>query len=92
MDKKDYVTISRLMDYGFKGHGNIKPSMLQDIEKGRRTEVDFTNGYVVRKGKEVNVETPANELVTNIVKQIEQGRKSASMSNLEEFKKLHLVL
>jgi len=92
MDKKDYDTISKIMEYGFKDAREIKPSMLQDIEKGRRTEVDFTNGYVVKNGKELNVKTPANELVTNIVKQIEQGKRLASIDNLEEFKKIHLVL
>ena len=31
-------------------YGDVKPSMLQDLERGRKTEVDFINGYVVTLG------------------------------------------
>ncbi|MFQ7552500.1 MAG: ketopantoate reductase family protein [Blautia marasmi] len=41
-------------------YGN-KPSTLQDIEAGRKTEVDIFAGPVIRMGKEVGVETPLNE-------------------------------
>jgi 2-dehydropantoate 2-reductase len=39
--------------------GNHKTSMLQDREKGKRMEVDSICGYLVRKGKELGIETPA---------------------------------
>ena len=59
--------------------------MWQDIEKGRKTEVDFVNGYVVRKGRQVHVKTPANELVTRLVHEIEDGKKSPDIKNLVEY-------
>jgi 2-dehydropantoate 2-reductase len=59
--------------------------MWQDIEKGRKTEVDFVNGYVVRKGKEVGLKTPANEMVTRVIKEIEEGKRKSSLENLKEF-------
>lgn len=37
-----------------------RSSMLQDVEKGRRTEIDSLNGAVVRLGQELSVETPVN--------------------------------
>jgi 2-dehydropantoate 2-reductase len=43
-------------------------SMLQDIQRGRRTEIDSLNGAIVHLGKEAGVLTPANEMVTLLVK------------------------
>jgi 2-dehydropantoate 2-reductase len=48
-------------------HPNVYPSMLQDIRKGRRTEVEALNGYIVNKGRELNVPTPLNEALTQLV-------------------------
>ena len=48
---------------------------LQDIEKKRLTEVDFLNGYIVKKGKEVGVKTPLNERLVELVHEIEKGNK-----------------
>jgi 2-dehydropantoate 2-reductase len=87
-NKEEYEKASKLMEFAFANHGATKPSMWQDIEKGRKTEVDFVNGYVVRKGKELGKPTPANELVTKIVHQIEGGEKQPALDNLKEFDKL----
>ncbi len=46
-------------------------SMLQDILKKRRTEIDFINGAIVRQAKSLNIPTPVNEVLTNLVKTIE---------------------
>ena len=43
------------------------PSMLQDLQRGRFTEIDSLNGALVRLGKEAGVDTPVNELVTRLV-------------------------
>lgn len=43
-------------------------SMLQDVRKGVETEIDYLNGYIVRRAKEVQVETPVNESVVALVK------------------------
>lgn len=51
---------------------NHFPSMLQDIQSGRRTEIDFLNGAVVALGKEFEIPTPVNETVTQLVKAKEQ--------------------
>jgi 2-dehydropantoate 2-reductase len=85
---EDFEKASKLMEFAFAKHGPTKPSMWQDIEKGRKTEVDFVNGYVVRKGHEVGIKTPANELVTHLIKEIEEGRRQPSSGNLREFEKI----
>jgi 2-dehydropantoate 2-reductase len=48
-----------------------RASMLQDIERGRRTEIDHMNGAVARLGKERGVPTPVNSAVTAIVRFLE---------------------
>jgi 2-dehydropantoate 2-reductase len=45
-----------------------KNSMLQDVEKGKRTEIDFINGAIVRIGEEIGVSTPINYTLTALVK------------------------
>ncbi len=50
-----------------------RPSMGQDMLKGRRTEIEFLNGYVVRQGEKVGVACRANAALTDIVKRVERG-------------------
>jgi len=52
--------------------GNIC-SMLQDVLRKRRTEIDFINGAIIRQAKSLNIPTPVNEVLTNIVKTIESS-------------------
>jgi 2-dehydropantoate 2-reductase len=47
-------------------------SMLQDMERGKRTEIDYMNGAVVRLGRELGIPAPVNETVTEIVKALER--------------------
>ncbi len=51
-----------------------KNSMLQDIEGGKKTEIDFLNGAVSRIGKEKGVPTPLNDALTALVKGLEANR------------------
>ena len=61
-----------------------KASMMQDIEKGIKCEIDYLNGYIVTKGKEVGIKTPVNEAVTRIIREIEEGRRKMGAQNLED--------
>lgn len=45
-----------------------KSSMLQDILLKRRTEIDTINGAIVKKGKELEVNTPYNEFVCELIR------------------------
>jgi 2-dehydropantoate 2-reductase len=47
-------------------------SMLQDIERRKRTEIDALNGAIVRFGREKGVRTPVNEVLTDIIKSVER--------------------
>lgn len=45
-----------------------RSSMLQDVEAGRRTEIDYLNGAVVRMGQGRGIATPANDAVASLVR------------------------
>lgn len=47
--------------------GNHYPSMYQDIKNGKYTEIDFLNGYFAKVGRQENVPTPFNTLVTRMI-------------------------
>jgi 2-dehydropantoate 2-reductase len=63
--------------------GAGRPSLLQDVMKGRRTEVEYLNGYVARKGREVGVSTPMNEAVVQVVQRVESGALKPDPANLQ---------
>lgn len=64
---------------------NAKASMLQDLEKGRHTEVGMINGFVCQAGDQYGIDTPFNDAVVRIVTQIEEGTVPLSMENLSSF-------
>ena len=49
-----------------------KPSMLQDVEAGRETEIDFLNGAIVAFGDRYGVDAPLNRTLTALVKGLER--------------------
>jgi 2-dehydropantoate 2-reductase len=68
--------------------GAGRPSLLQDVLKGRRTEVDYLNGYVVRRGRELGVATPMNEAIVEVTKRLERGELTQGPANLQFLTKL----
>jgi len=50
--------------------GNIS-SMLADILKKKRTEIDFISGVIVRQGQSLGIPTPVNSLLVDLIKTIE---------------------
>ena len=80
--QKIYLTPEQTKRIGAPG----RPSLLQDVMKGRRTEVDFLNGYAIKKGKEVGIPTPMNEAIVGLMKKVENGEASPDPSALEQLK------
>jgi 2-dehydropantoate 2-reductase len=52
---------------------DFKTSMLQSLDKGARTEIDFINGAVVREGQRLGIATPVNRTLVACIKGIERG-------------------
>ena len=50
-----------------------RPSMGQDMQKGRRTEIDFINGLIVERGREIGRPAPTHEKLIAAVKRVELG-------------------
>lgn len=53
--------------------GSFKPSMLVDLEHGRRLEVEALNGTLARLGREVGVPTPVNDFIYACLKPYANG-------------------
>jgi 2-dehydropantoate 2-reductase len=68
LNKKDFITLT--FEVAEKTSEN-KNSMLQDILKHKRTEIDFINGKIVNYARELGMSTPINELLTYLVKGLE---------------------
>jgi 2-dehydropantoate 2-reductase len=74
-----------IIPIAIKKHALLKASMLQDIEKGKPTEVDAINGVVSAFGRKVGCPTPMNDKVVEIIHRIEKGELKPSFDNLKLF-------
>jgi 2-dehydropantoate 2-reductase len=55
-------------------HTALKASMLQDLEKGRDTEINYINGLICDKGRERDVATPFNDRIVELVTEAQKRR------------------
>jgi len=79
-DVRRHLTIRII---GFK-YRKLKSSSLQSLERGKKTEIDYFNGYLSIKGKEHNIDTPVNNKLTRMVQEIENGIREISVNSLHE--------
>jgi 2-dehydropantoate 2-reductase len=56
-------------------------STAQDLNRGRLTEIDALNGYIVRRGAELGVSVPVNHALFTLVKLVERTSATSSVSN-----------
>lgn len=84
--KRAFATF--LVPIAMKKHKAIEPSMLQDIKKGKRCEIDAINGVVCLFGDKANIATPINDKIVEVIKAIEDGKLIPQASNIELFKDL----
>ncbi|AYB39785.1 hypothetical protein D5F52_16810 [Brevibacillus laterosporus] len=68
----------------------LKASMLQDLEKKRKTEIDYINGVVPRLAEGKGILTPYNDIVVKLVKQAEESQSVPNFaSNIKYFEELN---
>src|SRR5688572_27072983 len=62
-----------------------RPSMAQDMAKGRRTETDFINGYAAERGAYIGVPAPTHAKMNEAVKRVERGEMPAGVDVISGF-------
>jgi 2-dehydropantoate 2-reductase len=75
-----------IIPIAIRKHAKLKASMLQDLEKGKLTEVDAINGAVSDYGRKIGFPTPVNDKVVEIIHMIEKGQLKPGFENLQYFK------
>jgi 2-dehydropantoate 2-reductase len=84
---KEFVTFL-LIPLLIKKHSLLKASMLQDLEKGKPCEIQSINGIVSEFGKKLDVLTPYNDKVIEIIHAIENGLFKPEFDNISLFEEL----
>jgi 2-dehydropantoate 2-reductase len=75
----------RFKDAGKTAAGQ-KPSMGQDMEKGRRTEIHFINGLIAREGEKLGLPCRANAVLTDLVTRVEKGELKPDPRHITELR------
>ena len=68
---------------GFK-YRKLKSSSLQSLERGKPTEIDYLNGYIIKSGQENGVLVPVNTAIVNMIHEIENGTRKISEINFND--------
>ncbi|WP_434279208.1 ketopantoate reductase family protein [Acinetobacter sp. CE-15] len=84
----DVVNKLPLYHQVWNSHRKLKASMLQDLEKGRPCEIEFINGVISATGKVLNIKTPFNNKVVELIKKAEQNKCVNDFSYISHFNEL----
>ena len=77
-----------LLPLAMRKHKKLTSGMLKDVLSGKKCEIDYINGAVVRAGKQVGVPTPLCEKTLEIVHGIENGLYEISPQNTDFFEEI----
>lgn len=66
--KLDRTKVHALIDYACANHRYHKPSMLQDLEHARLTEIEALNGYIVAQADTLGIAVPLNRMVLRLMR------------------------
>ena len=68
------------------GKRDDRKGPLRQIQKGIKTEVDFTLAYVVGEGEKLKIPTPLCRKVLDMIHELESGRRKLSLDNYAELR------
>lgn len=80
-----------LLRMAARKYKDIKSSSLQSLLRGRKTEIDYLNGFVVSESTKHGLDAPVNKILVDMVKEIESGKREIDPKNINEIiQKLNL--
>jgi 2-dehydropantoate 2-reductase len=80
--RETYETLDKMLTPASAAGVNWRASMAQDVAKGRSTEIDFMNGFVVAQGRERGVATPVSAAVVDVIHEVESGARKQAAENI----------
>ncbi len=83
VEGRGLADVERDMAAGARHLSGGRPSLLQDVLRGRRTEIDHLNGSVCAQGRRVGVPTPVNDAVVRAIHDHGVGRLKPDPKHLE---------
>ncbi len=69
--------------FGLK-YRRVKSSGLQSLERGKKTEIDYLNGFILEKANELGIHVPVNKILVEMLHEIEDGKRAIGVDNLLE--------
>jgi 2-dehydropantoate 2-reductase len=81
--RETWDTLDKMLTPTSASRRNWRASMAQDVTKGRPTEIDYMNGFVVAQGKERGVPTPVSAATVEMIHEIEAGTRKPGGTNIE---------
>jgi len=79
-----------IIPIAISSHRSVRSGMLEDIQRGRKTDIEAINGVVCEFGNKYGCKTPFNDRIVSLVQKIETGENKVSRENLFLFKDLLL--
>ncbi len=80
--RESYDALDKMLTPTSSSTRNWRASMAQDVAKGRPTEIDYMNGYVVAQGREKSVPTPVSAAVVDMMHEVDSGRRKQAAENI----------
>lgn len=81
---EDFLRAIGIIRMAAKKHSSLKSTILQDLEKGKKTEIDYLNGYIERVAENHGIKTHINRKIIEIIKEIEDGKREINDKNIKE--------
>jgi 2-dehydropantoate 2-reductase len=72
-----------IMVIGFR-YRRLKSSSLQSLYRGKITEVDYLNGYIMSNGRQLKVPVPVNTAIVEMIHEIEQKKREIGSGNFND--------